>query len=130
MQSRDSWVDSLQEEAVRRLDGIIAAQEELIRAQGKARSPRGEVVATATANGVPSGLELSEAALEMRPEALAGLILTTQQRAAADGSRRAVEVLAPVVGREQAQAMLSARLSPEKVREMQQQRDMLRDGGR
>lgn len=126
MTESQSWVAQLQQDAERRLDDVMAAQEALVQVRGEARSARGEVTASAAPSGVPSGLELSDAALRMRPTDLAALILATQQHAAADAGRRAAEVLAPVLGREQAEAMLSARLTPDTVDKLRRQRDAMR----
>jgi len=62
-----------------------------------ARSPRGEVSVTSRAGGVITGIEFSEAALELEPAALSRLTVTTiaqaQHEAAADFARTAGEQL-------------------------------------
>lgn len=125
MTESTSWVAQLQRDAAQRIDQVIAAQEAMSRVRGEARSPRGEVIAASGPTGAPTSLELSEAALELRPAELAAMIVSTQQQAAAVAARRAAEVLAPIVGSEQADAMLSARLTPAKVDELRRERDTL-----
>lgn len=118
------WVERLQETSARRIDQVLEVDRAISAVRGRARSPRGEVTVTAAVTGVPTGLELSDAALALSSRALAALVLSTVQQAAADAARQAQEVLSPVLG-EGASSFLGARLSAEDVRALQEQRTAL-----
>lgn len=87
---------------------IVEAQERAARAtevrqemdalRGTAKSPKGEVEAEADTSGRLVGLTLSSDALELDERALARLILTTAQLAAAKAGEQALEIAATAFG--------------------------------
>lgn len=76
--------------------GQLRAEMDALR--GKASSPRGEVVASADVSGRLVDLELTAAALDRSPAALAELILATSKAAAAKAGELAVAQAAEAFG--------------------------------
>jgi DNA-binding protein YbaB len=89
---------------------IAAAQQQAERAQqfqaeidgvrGVARSPRREVQVTVDAAGRLAGVELSDAAMELAPRALAQLLVETANAAQRDAGAKAVDIAAAAFGQE------------------------------
>ena len=75
-------------------------QGEIDAVRGVARSPRREVQVTVDAAGRLAGVELSDAAMELAPRALAQLIVDTANAAQRDAGAKAVEIAAEAFGAE------------------------------
>lgn len=71
-------------------------------AQATSRSPRGELTVTSRAGGVVTGIQFTEAALELSPQALAQLTVTTIAQAQHAAAMRFAETAAGEFGSDSA----------------------------
>jgi len=90
-------VDELLADYRRSRDQLADVQRDLAGISASATSPDGAVTATVGAQGVLTGLELTDAAYRLRPAQLAELVLRTARLAAAEAAERTYRVLGPVL---------------------------------
>lgn len=89
-------VDTMIENLQRRTGEMALAQAEAVAVQGEARSADGTVTVRTNAAGVPTALELTDAAFaHTTPAKLAALVLRTTQDAARAARAQAQQVLGP-----------------------------------
>jgi DNA-binding protein YbaB len=119
VESSDEWLQRVQAESAARLEQVAAMQEELGRVIGRARSQQGEVKVAVNPAGAPLELDLSPSAMNLAPEELSAMILTTLQQAAAEAAERVRAVVAPVMEGADVDALLHGQVPPSTRQEVE-----------
>jgi len=105
MDSVDEWlvrfendVDMQVAEAQRKAEAAANMADEMTRVVGRAQAERGEIAVTTDVAGRVTGLKLTAAAVRHHPDALAGKLLETINRARRDAGRQALDLAADTFG--------------------------------